>query len=572
MSMQPRTVISIALLFLSTWVYAGQREDVGYTQLRDRLGEKTPTGKGIMVSAYEPESHEYGQENSGNPMGWIPATVDGNDHISTIEMYQGAPMAIKSGNTSGHAAAVSRFMFGKEHGVSQALEAVKFHFIEDYIGYLLYPRTFYQATNPSYRGTVFESTVNNFSAISDFGQNNVDFLRRFDWATSREDTVNLISAGNNKYTNASAIFGSSLNGIYVGLTSGWHSRYTTQHHYHPQNRPDIVAPNINTSRGTGTITGITAVLMETASTAELSDLGLTQANTLIRNAERSETMKAILMAGADRTTANTRENTYPRDKDGKWIADPDGKFRKSIADINDYKKSNKFETANGLDTRYGAGQANVETSYDILMGAEQASLEDDGAQSVSLLGFDYDGSFGLGTKNQQSNGTATYVLPTIEEDSDIAITLAWNADFASYNGVFNAVAVYDLDLWLYQVIDNEEKLIAWSSSNTANTENIWAKLEKGGNYFFRVDTTKNLVALLWDYAIAWRVTSQELSNTEAPNNQLTSLNVATTSVPLPSSMVLFLSSIFFLLQKKKLDLINPLRKDSNLKNISQKNR
>ena len=165
MSMQPRTVISIALLFLSTWVYAGQREDVGYTQLQDRLGENTPTGKGIIVSAYEPESHEYGQENSGNPMGWVPATLDENDHISTIEMYRGAPMAIKSGNTSGHAAAVSRFMFGKKHGVSQGLEAVKFHFIEDYIGYLLYPRTFYQATDPSYLGAVFESTVNNFSAI-----------------------------------------------------------------------------------------------------------------------------------------------------------------------------------------------------------------------------------------------------------------------------------------------------------------------------------------------------------------------------------------------------------------------
>ena len=67
---------------------------------------------------------------------------------------------------------------------------------------------------------------------------------------------------------------------------------------------------------------------------------------------------------------------------------------------------------------------------------------------------------------------------------------------SSNNGAFNAVDVYDLDLWLYQVIDNEATLIASSTSDTANTENIWASLEAGGDYFFRVDTTKNLVALL----------------------------------------------------------------------------
>ena len=133
-------------------------------------------------------------------------------------------------------------------------------------------------------------------------------------------------------------------------------------------------------------------------------------------------------------------------------------------------------------------------------------------------------------------------MPTLERDADIAITLAWNADIDSNNGIFNAVAVYDLDLWLYQLIDNKETLIASSSSDTANTESIWTSLEAGGDYFFRVDTTKNLVALLWDYAIAWRVTEQ-------PSY---SLNVATSSVPLPSSLVLFISGLLILDFRKKL--------------------
>ena len=379
-------------------------------------------------------------------------------------------------------------------------------------------------------------------------------MHRFDWATAREDTVNLISSSNNENTVAAPIFSSSLNGIYVGLTSGQHSRFTSTYHYNVQNRPDVVAPNANTSRGTGTLTGITAVLMETASNAELSDLGLTQANRPIRNAERSETMKAILMAGADRTTTNSRENAFPREKDGSRKKDEDGwSLPWFIADISDYKKNDYYKTANGLDTRYGAGQANVETSYDILMGTEQASLEDNGAQTVSLLGFDYDESFGLGVKDLQANDTATYVLPTLEQDADIAITLAWNADIASNNGVFNTVAVYDLDLWLYQVIDNEETLIASSTSDTANTENIWTSLEAGGDYFFRVDTSKNLVALLWDYAIAWHVTERNLENPTAPNNLSAGLSVVTSSVPLPSSLILFISGVLAItLQKVRL--------------------
>ena len=536
-----RAIAFVMLAAISLTANAGQREDVGYTQLQDRLGENTPKGRGITVSAYEPEFTAFG--GSTLPLGWAPALREENNHINTIEMYQGAPLALKSGNTSSHANAVSRFMFGKEHGISQGLEAVKFHSLQDYISYLLYPRTFYQATNTFYRDKVFESTVNNFSAIGDFGPSNNDLLRRFDWATAREDTVNLISSGNNAYTIAAPIFSSSLNSIYVGLTNGQHSRFTNNYHYGIQSRPDIVAPNVNTSRGTGTITGITAVLMETASNAELSDLGITQANTLIRNAERSETMKAVLMAGADRTTINSRKNAFQREEDGTRKIDEDGnKSPRYISDISNYKEDSSYSTTNGLDTRFGAGQANVETSYDILMGTEQASLEDNGAQMVSLLGFDYDESFGLGVKDLQANDTATYVLPTLEQDSDIAITLAWNADIASNNGVFNAVAVYDLDLWLYQVIDNEETLIASSTSDTSNTENIWTSLEAGGDYFFRVDTTKNLVALLWDYAIAWRVTEQPSS----------SLNVATSSVPLPSSLVFFISGLFSLYFRKKL--------------------
>ena len=65
---------------------------------------------------------------------------------------------------------------------------------------------------------------------------------------------------------------------------------------------------------------------------------------VIYNAERSETIKAALMAGASRFTFNTS----------------------TTANVEDYRVAAANQTDNGLDWRYGAGQLNINNSYNIL--------------------------------------------------------------------------------------------------------------------------------------------------------------------------------------------------------------
>ena len=71
---------------------------------------------------------------------------------------------------------------------------------------------------------------------------------------------------------------------------------------------------------------------------------------IIYNAERSEVVKAALMAGADRTSPNLTNSVTP----------------------NGYT----VNTANGLNNVYGAGQLNIYNSYHIIAAGEQNSRED----------------------------------------------------------------------------------------------------------------------------------------------------------------------------------------------------
>ena len=92
-----------------------------------------------------------------------------------------------------------------------------------------------------------------------------------------------------------------------------------------------------------------ALLVETGHTQTgLSNGSYTSPRTglTIYHAETSEVVKAALMAGADRRTANGRG-----------------------AEITDYT----VDTSNGLDSRFGAGQVNIYNSYHILTGGEHNS-------------------------------------------------------------------------------------------------------------------------------------------------------------------------------------------------------
>ena len=162
---------------------------------------------------------------------------------------------------------------------------------------------------------------------------------------------------------------------------------------------------------------------EGANTLSLGSVAIPGVGT-IYNAERAETLKAALMAGADRETANTL----------------------AVTDISDYGAAG-FETANGLDSRYGAGQLNIRNSYRILTGSEQNSAEDGGPNGglITARGFDYDALFGGASG---SNASASYFF-TAENDQLLRAALVWNVDIAA--GDTLAATLRNLDLYLFDL-------------------------------------------------------------------------------------------------------------------------
>ncbi len=164
-----------------------------------------------------------------------------------------------------------------------------------------------------------------------------------------------VAAVNNGAANR-PLLGSAFNSIAVGVTSGNHPRgsfdlSTADAVYAAgRTRPDVVAPIGSTSGAAPVVSSLAAVLVETGHTggATLSHGSTTnRAGATIYNAERAETIKAAIMAGADRETHNLSTS----------------------AQINDYRASG-YATANGLDSRYGAGQVNVSNSHQIIAAGE----------------------------------------------------------------------------------------------------------------------------------------------------------------------------------------------------------
>jgi hypothetical protein len=546
-------IITLALLVLIQSAH-GQtvRDDVGYTALLDQMGAGTPNGAGIAIGIIEPA---FAGKDNPDITAWLPYPDISDISQVTLRDASGGSTA-----DSTHSARVSQFLFGQSDGLATGIAEANYYSLSDFIYNKLVPLTNYVGTlQPSaflysLGAKVFENRINNISAISSDADNNATVLRRFDWATAHEDVINSISAGNSSLS--PTLFSSSYNSIYIGITAGSSGKRAASIdniYSGLRQRPDVVTPMRNSSRGTATASSITSVLLETARDAAATFSNVSPSNTqvLTRNAEKSEVMKAVLMAGADRETGNTRINSFAKDEAGERISgEPE-----YIADITNYRAAG-YATSNGLDSRFGAGQANVHKSHQILTGGEQDSQEDGGNTSVSLLGFDYDEAFGNGAGDANPNSVASYLLPTLTSDANLDVTLAWNLDVYSGDGLFVNALLYDLDLWLYDVTDDAEVLVNASISSLANTETISQLLLANRDYEFRVTTEKNVTALLWDYGIAWRV-DQEFDTLAAPltlnSPQVGSsaLSFSASSVPVPSTLILFISGLGALLLKQR---------------------
>lgn len=466
------------LIALSGNSVASVNQDVGYSQLVNELGAGVPTGIGVKVFQVEAAVSDA----------WLPDPSRSQFAGKSIVDLSSIPSA---GN-SNHASSVGIRYYGVGTSYSPDVTDIGVHDVNSWFFEFFdvdssagfYPAlTDRQIVNHSWVGTGFVDESGDFSP----GANSA-VLRLSDWFSATDEIIQVFGSTNNDdypVDNSQVLMATSFNGITAGVSDHSHGyNVVPLDSLYQAGRAAIhlVVPVSGTSFATPDISSAAAMLIDAAKQNPAWSESSTQnrnGNTIL-NAERSEVIKALLLAGASRETNNTT----------------------NIGDIVDYRQSAGDRTDNGLDWRYGAGQLNVYNSYQILASGEMASLEDGGAANNGYSGFDHDPAFGGASG---SNTVATYDLGVASGTFQLMASLVWNLDVVGApngNTAFDtSAALHNLDLELVEV---GQGAVMSSASNIDNTENIWAVIEQGKRYQLRVISASGQAPFLWDYAIAWR--------------------------------------------------------------------
>jgi len=470
--------------------YAGYKEDIGFTALQAELGATVPDGSGlVMVTQCEAESlidHEADGRTDKVPV-WMPDPAN--------REFSGKKIVDKSGSPpvySGHATGVGSRFYGNTGSIAPGIASIESYRTFDWLdGGFLKGGT---ALKPAYTA----SRVANHSWIGSVDGRDAAHLRRIDWVVETDEYVQVVGPCRDH----KPLLGSAFNTIAVGGAageSGAGSIAVDPVYTAGRTCPQLVAPLKNASSAVPVVAASAALLIELGHT----DPGLSR-DPLVRrtanrnddaitNAERSEVVKAALMAGADRVTHNsvTIDGMTPN--------------------IDDYRLKPADRTADGLDRRYGAGQLNIYHSYHIIAAGEQNSREDAPAAggAISDHGFDYDPFFG---GQGGSNSVASYRFAVDKAFGRLWAALVWNIDIDAGGGPYfvGSAALYDMDLLLYDVTEPAApQLVAASSGSGGNTENLWVALNGQRQYRLQVSPGAGQRAFNWDYALAWRIESQD---------------------------------------------------------------
>jgi len=465
--------------------------DIGYTALQAELGANLPTGAGVKVTQVEALSGSS----------YLPGA--GSEFIGKT-----FTPSLDPSNVSGHATTVASYFYGNYSSIAPGITAIEAYYCANWTGFGF-------LRDYSYAPLASSSRVANHSWVgTSDATSNVNILARLDWVVNRDEYIQVVAMNNGANV---PLLGSSFNAIAVGLSNGGaaHGSYplattpTTPYASDSRTRPDLVAPAGATSYATPMVASAAALLVaeghqggNTLSTDPSVKFTTNRNGDIIYNAERSEVVKAALMAGADRTAAQLA-TTYT------------------------------VNTANGLNNVYGAGQLNISNSYHIIAAGEQNSRQDflSGGGEINSVGFDYDPAFGGASG---SNKTGSYLFKALTTGS-LAASLVWNLNVKGViaGGFDTSATLYNLGLYLYDLTSSSE--LAYATSLVDNTENIWyTSLLANHSYLLEVASLQS-ADFLWDYSLAWNITA------------------TTTHAPLPPTVYLLGSGIvaIVLLKRKK---------------------
>jgi hypothetical protein len=447
---------------------ADVKQDIGYTELASILGSSLPDGASVSVLQVE----------AG--VNFAPDTTNAQFVGKTIQDLSSPP----SSGPSSHATGVGSRFYGLNSSISPAISDISIYGADSFLFDFL---NFGSSTVPEQ----LPSRVANHSWVGGYlvdsngdevPASTSNLLRRIDWLIDEDEFIH-VAAPDNAVSGIKPLVTSAYNVITVGRTSGVHlSTVSSIDSIYVAGRPAVhlVVPESTTSGSAPYASSAAVLLIDAAHANSAWSQGSTsnRSGATIYNAERSETIKAALMAGASRFTYNSS----------------------TTANIEDYRVDTANQTDNGLDWRYGAGQLNINNSYSILAAGEQASIQEGGSISPLMTGFDYVPKFG---GRRGSDTVAEYNLGTATGNQFFAASLVWHLDVGGGSSFFSSLATFrNLDLYLVDTTGGANTIVASSLSSIDNTENVWFELIAGHDYQIRVESLG--ADFEWDYSLAWQ--------------------------------------------------------------------
>jgi len=470
-------------------LYADYKDDIGYSKLVTELGAHLPDGISVLATQVEAATSFVDHDNNPLTPDW-PVYLPDRDNVA----FSGKSITDLSGydfgTYSGHATGVGSRFYGS-NSMAPAINTIHAHWVDFWLepGFLKYGAGKPLSSSSRIGNHSWVGNVTDLAIAS-------DLLRRIDWVIETDEFLQIVGTRNNIGTNPN-LLSAAYNVLAVGKTDGNHSTGSPtvdSTYISGRTRTEIVAPLTVTSLSTPAVAAAAALLVDhghsnTGLSTDPVEVSTTnREGDIIYNAERSEVIKAALLAGADRFTQNTS----------------------TTANISDYRVDIMNQTNNGLDARFGAGQVNVYNSYHIIAAGEHNSSEDGGVGSAAIdtHGFDYDPSFG---GSNSSNNIASYYFSTDTTSILLTASLFWNIDIDGGNrpNSFSGSAVfYDLDLILYDVTGGQALLVG-STSQIDNSENIRTSLNANRDYVLQVIPKPGQSDFDWDYALAWQMESDQ---------------------------------------------------------------
>ena len=324
-------------------LYADLNEDIGFTRLYNELGGAMPTGDGVTVTQVEALSSD------GH---WMP-------DLSNTQ-FSGKTITDKTGGDTGsssHATGVGTRFYGTGSSQAADISTIDAYSASSWLGsgFLMTGASiggnplqpmYYINTDNVYDHTLSSPSRganHSWVGTSGFAE---EILRRLDFVIAADEFIQVVGTSNGSVPQA--LLADAFNVISVGCTDGEHPQGTSavdDRYTEGRDCPLLVIPLEYTSQGTPVVASAAALLVQTGRDTDLGNdpeqTSTTNRNgEMIVNAERAETIKAALLAGAGRMTYNTSSEDQ----------------------ITDYRRDTANRSANGLDIRFGAGQLNTYTA------------------------------------------------------------------------------------------------------------------------------------------------------------------------------------------------------------------